>query len=328
MLRMLFFATPVLLLLSSGIARAQEPIFGATFDNNTTAGVAGGTAAPAVPGDVTINSASSKFGAGSLNTSGVTSGGNGLRYATANNFNPLAGTVDFWMQLPDGYNGVRQDLFGIFAGGYTGDFSLYIDPGTLRLKTVVDVAGANQWQQGGYANAYANLGDGGWHHIAWEWDTVGGFATLYFDGVPENFGVFGTVSFAGGALGANMEIGSRQGGYDPFQGNIDDFRIFDAAIYNQQGFTPPTQSTIPDSPVGLLGDFDGDGKVDGADFLVWQRGFGSEYDDDDLAAWKSNFGLPAESFVAVAAVPEPAAGTALALGITALLVRSRRNSRA
>ena len=295
-------------------SKAQEPIFGATYDNNTTAGIAGGNPTPVVVGDVTINNSSSKFGAGSLDSTAVFSGGNGLQYETVNNFNPLAGTIDFWMRMPQTYNGVRQDLFSIFAGGYTGDFSLYINPSTLRLQTVVDVAGNNQWQQGGYANAYAVLSDGNWHHVAWEWATQAEtpFATLYVDGVAENFGTFGTVSFAGGTLGAQMEIGSRQGGYDAFQGLIDDFRIFDTAIYNQAStFTPPTQSTIPDSPVGTPGDFDGDSDVDGRDFLLWQRGYGSEYDANHLTEWQANYGSPSGPIVGVTAVPEPS--TALLL---------------
>jgi hypothetical protein len=229
-------------------------IFGATYDSSKTADIAAGNPVPIVAGLSSINNASSKFGAGSLDTSGVTSGGNGTKYATASNFNPLAGTVDFWMQLPNGYDGTRQDLFSIFAGGFTGDFSLYIDPGTQRLQTVVDVAGANQWSQGGFVNAFSVLGDGQWHHIAWEWDTNAGFATLYVDGVPENFSVIGTVSFAGGTLGNDMEIGSRQGGFDNFKGNIDDLRISNSAIFGQVAFTPPTQSTVPEpATLGVMG---------------------------------------------------------------------------
>jgi hypothetical protein len=75
------------------------------------------------------------------------------------------------------------------------------------------------------------------------------------------------------------------------------------------------------------GDFDGDGDVDGADFLTWQRGLGltgqpdattGDADDDgdvdaaDLALWQSHFGgVP--TVAAVGAVPEPAALT-LCLG--------------
>jgi len=220
--------------------------FGAKYDSSKTADIAAGNPVPTVAGGSTINNASSKFGGGSLDTTSVFSGGNGTRYSTASNFNPLAGTVDFWMQMPNGYNGVRQDLFSIFAGGFTGDFSLYLNPGTDRLLSVVDVAGANQWSQGGFASVTNVLGDGNWHHIAWEWDTNAGFATLFVNGAPENFVTIGTVSFAGGTLGTEMEIGSRQGGFDAFQGNIDDLRISSTAIYGQVGFTPPTQSTIPE----------------------------------------------------------------------------------
>lgn len=43
----------------------------------------------------------------------------------------------------------------------------------------------------------------------------------------------------------------------------------------------------PDPP----GNFDGDSDVDGADFLMWQRGFGNPYTASDLANWEMNFGL-------------------------------------
>lgn len=232
-------------LMSIGTAAQADTLFGATYDNSKTADQAVGNAAPTAGGLSTISN-SSQFGAGSLNTSTSASGGNGTTYATAGNFNPQAGTVDFWMQMPNGYNGARQDLFGIFAGGYTGDFSLHLNPATDRLHTVVDVAGANQWSQGGWASVNNVLGDGNWHHIAWEWDSAANFATLYVDGTPENYTAVGTVSFDGGTLGSNFEVGSHQGGWDAFQGNIDDLRISGTAIYGQAGFTPPTRSTVPE----------------------------------------------------------------------------------
>lgn len=87
------------------------------------------------------------------------------------------------------------------------------------------------------------------------------------------------------------------------------------------------------------GDFDGDGDVDGADFLTWQRGLGltgqpdattGDADDDgdvdaaDLALWKSHFGgTPAVA--AVGAVPEPASLALLAAGGLAMgAIRWRR----
>lgn len=77
-------------------------------------------------------------------------------------------------------------------------------------------------------------------------------------------------------------------------------------------------------PVAKPGDFDLDGDVDGADFLVWQRGGSpNPLSAADLATWKGGFG----SAEAVAgAVPEPGTlGLALAaVGVVAGCTRRRR----
>jgi len=57
----------------------------------------------------------------------------------------------------------------------------------------------------------------------------------------------------------------------------------------------------------LPGDFDDDGDVDGADFLLWQQG-GSPagLSQADLNDWKSNYGAPSSSpLTHSASVPEP-----------------------
>ncbi|MDC0936795.1 hypothetical protein OAS39_10955 [Pirellulales bacterium] len=74
---------------------------------------------------------------------------------------------------------------------------------------------------------------------------------------------------------------------------------------------------------GLPGDFDMDGDVDGADQLVWQRGFGSIYDAGDLADWEANFGAPSSAGGATA-VPEPDAAL-LCLGLVAGSLVGRRS---
>src|SRR5262245_39274161 len=53
--------------------------------------------------------------------------------------------------------------------------------------------------------------------------------------------------------------------------------------------TKLTDSTMP--LFRLLGDFDGDGDVDGRDFLVWQRGGSpNPLSAGDLAQWQANYG--------------------------------------
>lgn len=63
---------------------------------------------------------------------------------------------------------------------------------------------------------------------------------------------------------------------------------------------------------GVTGDFDGDGDVDGQDFLVWQRGESPEpLSATDLADWQGAYGVG--PLAAIAAVPEPS--TVLLIGI-------------
>ena len=61
-------------------------------------------------------------------------------------------------------------------------------------------------------------------------------------------------------------------------------------------------------------------RVDGNDFLVWQRGLGTTHSAATLATWKANFGAPAVA--AVGAVPEPSS-IVLMLAAGLLLVARR-----
>ena len=69
---------------------------------------------------------------------------------------------------------------------------------------------------------------------------------------------------------------------------------------------------------GTPGDFNGDSKVNGADFLAWQRNnaVGS------LATWRTNYGTGAAA-PAIGAVPEPATISLVLLAVAALGCRRR-----
>jgi hypothetical protein len=91
---------------------------------------------------------------------------------------------------------------------------------------------------------------------------------------------------------------------------------------------------------GLLGDYDTDADVDGADFLLWQRTLGSTVatgsgadgsgnglvDAEDLVIWKTHFGDTAGTAVAVisshaTSVPEPGALGMAFFGAMAIAAR-------
>ena len=105
----------------------------------------------------------------------------------------------------------------------------------------------------------------------------------------------------------------------------------------------PSQGVVLFESFGLPGDYNGNGTVDAADYVVWRKSFGQPVtpfsgadgdgsgmvDDDDYAFWRARFGntLPgAGAAVESGAVPEPAAA-ALALLACALAVLAPRRGR-
>jgi hypothetical protein len=75
--------------------------------------------------------------------------------------------------------------------------------------------------------------------------------------------------------------------------------------------------------VPLRGDFDGDGDVDGNDFLDWQRGLGTRHTAADLTAWRNDFG--ARVAATTSSVPEPITSTGFAMATIFLATRRGRS---
>lgn len=103
---------------------------------------------------------------------------------------------------------------------------------------------------------------------------------------------------------------------------------------DQASVTPNTNPNPALSEVSEDADFNGDGNVDGQDFLIWQRGFGvgteqfegdanfsGTVDGDDLAIWQNAYGDSEAIASSLSVVPEPTAGMLVLLGLLCLTRR-------
>ena len=103
----------------------------------------------------------------------------------------------------------------------------------------------------------------------------------------------------------------------------------------------PTNTTfrgiafVPSAPAGVSGDYNGNGIVDGADYVLWCNGgplqndinTPGSVDPSDYTYWRSRFGATSggsgSGLSGGAAVPEPATATLLLLGLAAFGSRRR-----
>jgi polyhydroxybutyrate depolymerase len=81
-------------------------------------------------------------------------------------------------------------------------------------------------------------------------------------------------------------------------------------------------------PEPVPGDYNQNGEVDAADYVVWRNGVGTTYDQGDYVVWRANFGQTAGSGAALpsaeplsAAVPESASVLLVILGTVVLFCR-------
>jgi sugar lactone lactonase YvrE len=86
-------------------------------------------------------------------------------------------------------------------------------------------------------------------------------------------------------------------------------------------------------PATLLGDYNRNGTVDAADYVVWRKGLGTVYNQADYQIWRNHFGQTSgvgSSASANAAVPEPSSlvicGTGLVFGATVRRFKTRSRS--
>jgi hypothetical protein len=146
-------------------------------------------------------------------------------------------------------------------------------------------------------------------------------------------------TIAGTALGTAVAFANRQDNVFQFNATANhdarhamnvNVNIFLQGIATTDtiSLTAFTQRYSQTGPTPLVGDFNNDRRVDGADFLLWQRG-GSPVprSASDLALWRSHFGESVAVTAALARVPEPAAATLLMVAATGALALTRRARR-
>ncbi|MBL9165702.1 MAG: hypothetical protein JNL18_23465 [Planctomycetaceae bacterium] len=147
----------------------------------------------------------------------------------------------------------------------------------------------------------------------------------------DNFGVTGAASLNGDIVVTLL------GGFTPSLG--DQFQVltassitgamtFDfsaASLASGLGWgvaLSPTSLSLVVIPSGIQGDFNASGLVDGADFLLWQRGGSpNPLSSGDLALWKSNFGASLSATSTTSAIPEPR--SLLLAAMTCIVIRRR-----
>jgi hypothetical protein len=104
-----------------------------------------------------------------------------------------------------------------------------------------------------------------------------------------------------------------------FRGTVDDIgRLDTVELFEIADCAPLETEGIPD----LLGDYNDDGQVDAADYVVWRKNPGAfGGDPGGYNTWRANFGAAVgggSSSGAATAVPEPSAFVSLLIGLAAL----------
>jgi hypothetical protein len=157
---------------------------------------------------------------------------------------------------------------------------------------------------------------------------TGGPATLSFsfdeDGVSLEFDAGPAGNYASG----KRPWSQIPGGFDI--ANLGEQTQLFIQSFDTSGGTPASVIVNSISVTGTsLGDFNGDGSVDAADYVVWRGNLGSDYTDDDYQIWRANFGtiLTAGTGSSTTGLSTPEAPTVTLVGVCwcfALLRKGKR----
>jgi probable HAF family extracellular repeat protein len=207
----------------------------------------------------------------------------------------------------------------VFAGAFTGSGGSSGDGDIFLLG---DLRPGNSPAAVTFANNVA-LGTDSITHIelggsapGTQYDQIHVTGELSLGGTLEVVLINGFIPHSGEAFDL-FDWGSRSGTFDVIN------------LPTLSGFTWNTSQlyTSGEFSVGLAGDYNNNGVVDGSDYVVWRNGLGTKYTQNDYNVWRSHFGQTADSgagAIANAAVPEPTTLLLMIAAVGGVTTRRRR----
>jgi hypothetical protein len=229
-------------------------------------------------------------------------------------------TVDWWFYDPLGAGGTNFRDYGALAfyanvpsdtdypsgGSPTGinqrlSLGATNQPGFDNTKYQARVVGATDGTmntQGWYNLSLAR--SVGWHEARIALGAPAGTATpvsFYIDDMVNPLLVHNIMSPSG------IDVVELNGAFGPTPGYFDDITV-----------------SAP-----LAGDYNHNGVVDAADYVLWRKGLDTTFTQADYDTWRGNFGLSGGSgAISGSAVPEPATMVVAILGMAVMFARRKQ----
>jgi hypothetical protein len=228
---------------------------------------------------------------------------------TTNDFSVFTGNTQLAAFTKSTGNHAAADSDAYFPLGSAAPLSTILETPNINIAGVaaddLKLQFDSAWQTSGAQNAVVTIDYGAGEVTVLDWRSDSSDPLFHATNLNET--VFVDLDNPAGATTAKVRFKYLEGNNDWFWA-IDNIRIGTTAV-------------------PLSGDFNGDGSVDAADYVVWRNGLGTTHTQEDYNVWRANFGRTAGSassdISASTAVPEPATVVMVLAGMLSMLQRRR-----